>query len=90
MTYVMIDECEYSINDAYFVSDPIQGNYWQDVPASRHAGAGGLSYADGHTEMKRWTDGKILNFKGTTGSLSGDPNSSDAAWLQQRATSVNQ
>jgi prepilin-type N-terminal cleavage/methylation domain-containing protein len=86
MTYVLIDENEYSINDAYFVSDPTQGNFWQSIPATRHGSAGCLSFADGHSEIKRWRDGNILNYKGTTGPVAGDPNSGDAAWLQQRAT----
>jgi len=90
MTFVFIDENEYSINDGVFVSDPAQGNFWLDVPATRHAGSGGLSYADGHTEMKRWTDSKIQNYKGITGQVLGDPASGDAAWLEQRATYVNQ
>jgi prepilin-type N-terminal cleavage/methylation domain-containing protein len=87
-TFVLIDENEYSINDAYFVSDPAQGNFWQDVPATRHGSAGGLSYADGHSEIKRWKDGKILNYKGTLGSVLGDPASGDALWLEQRSTIV--
>ena len=90
MTYVFIGENEYSINDSFFVSDPNQGNYWQDIPATRHAGSSGLSYADGHSEMKRWTDSSILGYTGFIGQLSGNPNSSDAAWLQQRAISFNQ
>ena len=88
MTYVLIDENEYSINDGFFVSDPTQGNYWQDVPSSRHGASCGLfSYADGHSEIKHWKDGKILNYTGNAGKITGDPNSGDAAWLQQRATS---
>lgn len=90
MTFVFIGENENSINDGFFVSDPSQGNFWQDVPASRHAGSGGLSYADGHAEMKRWTDSRIVGYKGNIGQVIGNPNSSDAAWLEQRATSVNQ
>ena len=62
-TYVLIDENEYSINDAYFVSDPAKGNYWQDVPATRHGSASGLSFADGHSEIKHWKDSKILNYR---------------------------
>jgi hypothetical protein len=85
MTYVLIDENEYSINDAFFVSDPTQDNYWTDVPATRHGYAGGLSYADGHSEIKRWRDGNILNYKGTDGKVTGD-GSGDSAWLEQRAT----
>ncbi len=90
-TFVLIDENEYSINDAYFVSDPAQGNFWQDVPATRHGSAGGLSYADGHSEIKHWKDSKILNYKGIplpTGTVLGDPNSGDAFWLEQRSTIV--
>jgi hypothetical protein len=37
--------------------------------------------------MKRWTDSAILGFKGSQGPISGVPNSTDAAWLQARATS---
>jgi prepilin-type N-terminal cleavage/methylation domain-containing protein len=86
-TFVLIDENERSINDSYFISDPTQGNYWQDIPAIRHSGACVLSYADGRSEMKRWTDSNILGFKGVTGPIGGAPNSTDAAWLQARATS---
>jgi prepilin-type N-terminal cleavage/methylation domain-containing protein/prepilin-type processing-associated H-X9-DG protein len=90
MTFVFIGENENSINDGFFVSDPTQVNYWQDIPASRHAGAAGLAYADGHTEMKRWTDSGVLGYKGGTGPLPGNPNSSDTDWLHQRATSLIQ
>jgi prepilin-type N-terminal cleavage/methylation domain-containing protein/prepilin-type processing-associated H-X9-DG protein len=86
MTFVLIEENGYSINDAFFVSDPTQGNYWQDVPAARHGNSGALSFADGHSEIKHWTDGAILNYTGTLGQLNGSPNSGDAAWLHQRAT----
>jgi prepilin-type N-terminal cleavage/methylation domain-containing protein/prepilin-type processing-associated H-X9-DG protein len=86
MTFVLIDENEYSINDAYFVSDPAQGNFWQDIPATRHGGGCGMSYADGHSEIKRWKDSKILNYTGKTGAIPGDASSGDAAWLEQRAT----
>jgi prepilin-type N-terminal cleavage/methylation domain-containing protein/prepilin-type processing-associated H-X9-DG protein len=88
MTYVFIDENEHSINDSYFVSDPNQSNYWQDVPATRHGGAGSLSFADGHSEIKRWTDKNVLN-PPRFGGFTGDPSSGDSAWLHQRATSVN-
>jgi hypothetical protein len=87
MTYVLIDENENTINDAFFVSDPTQVNWWQDVPASRHGAAGGLSYADGHSEIKRWRDPKILRqlAPGDNGFM-GDPSSTDSAWLEARAT----
>jgi prepilin-type processing-associated H-X9-DG protein len=87
MAYVFIGQNEYSINDAFFVSDPTEVNSWQEIPSTRHGGAGGLSFADGHSEMKRWTDKNILNYTGTSGQFGSDPNSGDNAWLEQRATS---
>jgi prepilin-type N-terminal cleavage/methylation domain-containing protein/prepilin-type processing-associated H-X9-DG protein len=89
LTYVFIDENEYAINDGYFVSDPAQGNFWQDVPGTRHGNSGGLSYADGHSEIKRWKDANILNYKPTSGKQPGQvlgDSSNDALWLEQRAT----
>jgi prepilin-type N-terminal cleavage/methylation domain-containing protein len=85
MTYVLIDENENSINDAFFVCDPSQVNWWQDVPATRHAGAGGLSYADGHSEIRKWTDGYLFNPPAKNGfsSTAGCP---DNGWLEARAT----
>jgi len=88
-TYVFIDENEYSINDGFFVSDPTQGNRFQDIPATRHGNAGGLSFADGHSEIKHWTDPAILNSTITQGPVTGTANYSDAIWLEQRATSFS-
>ena len=91
MTYVLIDENENTINDSFFVSDPTQVNWWQDVPATRHGAAGGLSYADGHSEIKRWRDGTILRQLASQGNgFQGDPNSTDSAWLEARSTIVTQ
>jgi prepilin-type processing-associated H-X9-DG protein len=88
MAYIFIGENEYSINDAFFVSDPTQPyNYWQDVPSARHGGAGSLSYADGHSEIKRWTDSSVLNFARTAGPIAGPTGCYDSYWLHQRATS---
>jgi prepilin-type N-terminal cleavage/methylation domain-containing protein len=89
MTYVLIDENENSINDSFFVSDPTQVNWWQDVPATRHGAAGGISYADGHSEIKKWRDGRVLNPPMKNG-FTGDPNTTDSAWLEARATIVTQ
>ncbi len=93
MTYVFIDENGYSINDSFFVSDPLQvfvthapGGYWEDIPSTRHGKASGISFADGHSEIKRWRDGVIQNWTKSTGQVNADPSSDDSAWLAQRAT----
>ena len=49
----MIDEHPDSINDGYFINNP-SGTAWQDIPASYHNGACGFSFADGHSEIKKW------------------------------------
>ena len=54
--YVFLDEHPDSINDGYFLNDanPKTLAYWGDLPASYHNGAGGLSFADGHSEIHTW------------------------------------
>jgi prepilin-type N-terminal cleavage/methylation domain-containing protein/prepilin-type processing-associated H-X9-DG protein len=52
-TWLVLDEQPDSINDGYFINNPDQNN-WQDIPASYHNGACGFSFADGHSEIKRW------------------------------------
>ena len=87
LCWVMIDENPFSINDGWFVCDPNSPNTWYDVPASYHNGAGGLSYADGHSEIKRWKDKNVLGLSAVPSQLSKDPAASDLPWLQERSTS---
>jgi len=84
--WVMIDENPFSINDGWFVCDPNSPTTWYDVPASYHNGAGGLSYADGHSEIKKWKDKNVLNLKSVPSQLAKDPDSTDLIWLQERST----
>ena len=87
MCWVMIDENPFSINDGWFVCDPNTPNTWWDVPASYHNGAGGLSYADGHAEIKKWRDKKVLGLNSVPSALPRDSDSNDLPWLQERSTS---
>jgi prepilin-type N-terminal cleavage/methylation domain-containing protein len=32
---------------------------WRDLPGSNHGGAGSLSFADGHSELRKWRDPKV-------------------------------
>jgi len=93
-TFVLIDEREDSINDGYYVVDmagyPNQPQRFKlvDYPASYHNRAGGMSYADGHSEIRKWKDPR------TTPTMSksdrpldqSHPNSQDVLFLQQRST----
>lgn len=53
--FVTIDEQPDSINDGYFLNNPtaLQAN-WGDTPATYHNHAGGISFADGHSEIHKW------------------------------------
>ena len=53
-TWVTLDEHGDSINDGYFINNPNSG-HWGDIPASYHNGACGFAYADGHSEIHKWT-----------------------------------
>jgi len=83
--FFFIDENPNTINDGYIVVDLLQKDHWVDTPASYHNGAGGLSFCDGHSEIKKWHDSQLLN--ATKTDISADPNSPDWAWLAERATS---
>ena len=55
LTFVFLDEREDSINDGTFCTAVDQPGFLRDVPASYHGGSGGLSFADGHSEIHKWT-----------------------------------
>lgn len=55
-TWLFLDEHPDSINDGYFINSPT-APAWQDIPASYHNGACGFSFADGHSEIKKWRSG---------------------------------
>ena len=58
LAWVLVDEHPDSINDAMLYVNPKWGNpaafQWTDFPASYHNGACGFSFADGHSEIKKW------------------------------------
>jgi prepilin-type N-terminal cleavage/methylation domain-containing protein len=86
--WVFIDENPYSINDGWFCCSLNTPTQWWDAPASYHDKAGGLSFADGHSEIKVWNDSKLLNLNTAPApSFLRDINSSDWAWLAERTTS---
>ena len=85
MTFCFMDENPNTINDGFIVVDLMQPTTWVDVPASYHNRAGGLSYCDGHSEIRKWTDSNVLKAKESD--IPADPSSGDLAWLQARATS---
>jgi len=63
-TWVFIDENPQSINDGWMVEDPSEPSLakpeWIDGPAVYHVGACGISFIDGHAEIKKWRDPVLL------------------------------
>ncbi|HVY69827.1 MAG TPA: type II secretion system protein [Verrucomicrobiae bacterium] len=95
---VLLDEREDSINDGYFVVDMTgypsspKSTKIVDYPASYHNNAAGLAFADGHSEIHRWTDRRTMPVlkKGNTLPLNVSSDSNrDVFWMQDRASSPN-
>lgn len=57
--WVFIDENPVSINDGSFICEPDVAK-WIDCPASYHNKAGGIAFADGHAQIRKWTDPTVL------------------------------
>jgi prepilin-type N-terminal cleavage/methylation domain-containing protein/prepilin-type processing-associated H-X9-DG protein len=83
-TWVAIDEKPTTINDGWFVVLPNQTTRWYDLPASYHNNAGGLSFADGHAEIRKWSDRNLLdpNAQQNRTRATGE----DLPWLAERTT----
>ena len=93
-TWLVIDESPGTINDGWFMCDPWYNGYpsttWVDIPASYHNHAGGISFADGHAQIKKWTDSAVIRYGlpgGPTGNFvaQGGP-AGDLKWLQDLTT----
>jgi len=78
-----------SINDGFFAVpmdyyDPMAASSfsWVDIPASYHGKAGSYSFADGHSEIRKWKDPRTATVK------LGDscPNSIDFDWLMSKSS----
>jgi prepilin-type N-terminal cleavage/methylation domain-containing protein/prepilin-type processing-associated H-X9-DG protein len=98
MTWVLLDEHPDSMNDGFFCIDmngypnPARTSL-PDVPASYHNGAGGLAFADGHAEIRKWQDVRTRPpvkrqdgwFNGVA-PFSKQGNNKDVLWLWERTT----
>ena len=93
MTMVFLDERCDSINDGEWCTSmngwPDQPNSWImiDFPASYHNGSGGLSFADGHSEIHKWRDPRTIPPIGKLRGLNvPSPNNQDVYWMMERST----
>ena len=94
-TFVFVDEREDSINDGEICVGmfgyPDHPQEWRlvDYPASYHNAAAGLSFADGHSEIKKWMDPRTHPAVKVAADLALNvlsPNNPDVFWLMDRST----
>jgi prepilin-type N-terminal cleavage/methylation domain-containing protein/prepilin-type processing-associated H-X9-DG protein len=79
-TWVFVDENPWSINDGWFKVNMEPAKPFEDTPATYHANAGGISFADGHAEIKKWKDAALHTPPTTKWGVR------DILWLQERTT----
>jgi prepilin-type N-terminal cleavage/methylation domain-containing protein/prepilin-type processing-associated H-X9-DG protein len=65
--YILVDEHENSINDSHFFPfndlRNFNNNPWLDAPSGRHGDAAGFTFADGHSEVKKWASAGLSTFR---------------------------
>lgn len=89
MVWNFADEQADALNDAMIYVNPYATNaatVWIDLPASYHNNSGSFSFADGHSEIKRWKDARTLVRVTTTANSAGStcPNNPDVNWIAAR------
>lgn len=99
LTALFWDQREDTINYGNFLIDiagwpntPEETRWAIDLPAAYHGKAGGLSFADGHSETRRWVDSRTMpplrrgeDWRNET-YQDLQPNNADIRWLQERST----
>jgi prepilin-type processing-associated H-X9-DG protein len=93
MTFVLLDERPESLNDGYFVVE--MNGYSQtqmgsgelvDYPGVAHNGACGFGFADGHSEVHKWTDAALSAPLPPTTKTYPAAQSKDIRWMQDRSS----
>src|SRR5262245_23210775 len=91
--YVLLDEHPDSINAGGYANMMVESPAAAriiDYPASYHNGAAGITFADGHAEIKKWVDGRTkppVRFSNAALPLNvASPNNIDVIWLADRTT----
>jgi len=91
-TYVLLDEHPDSINAGGFANQVVENEASAmiiDFPASYHNGAAGISFADGHAEIRKWLDPRTKPPIKCNNSLQlgvASKGNKDMVWLSERTT----
>src|SRR5438128_967091 len=93
--YVLLDEHPDSINAGGFANMMVENPSAAriiDYPASYHNRAGGISFADGHAEIRKWRDPRTVQpvkFYDMPLNVA-SPNNQDMIWLAERTSILRQ
>jgi prepilin-type N-terminal cleavage/methylation domain-containing protein/prepilin-type processing-associated H-X9-DG protein len=92
--WILVDEHPDSINNGGLAVECVDRGPAArivDYPASSHNGAGGLSFADGHSEIHKWLDPRTkppVRYNNLLQLNVRSPNNPDVAWLQERTSAL--
>jgi prepilin-type N-terminal cleavage/methylation domain-containing protein/prepilin-type processing-associated H-X9-DG protein len=85
--WMFMDENQHNINDAAFAVSMNRPTTMIDWPGTYHSSAAGLAFADGHSEIHRWIDGRTkINRRVRSRPHLQTPDNPDIVWLQQRTS----
>ena len=93
--YVLLDEHPDGINAGGYANMMVESPgaaRMIDFPASYHNGAAGISFADGHAEIRKWVDARTkapVHYNNNLGLNVAQPNNRDIQWLSDRTTVAN-
>jgi prepilin-type processing-associated H-X9-DG protein len=94
--YVLLDEHPDSINAGGYANmmvESLSAARIVDFPASYHNGAAGISFADGHAEIRKWVDQRTkppIRYNNNLALNVASPNNQDMVWLAERTTVLRQ
>ncbi len=83
--WVFVDEDPYSLNDGAFGFNMAYPE-WVDYVATSHNYGGGFAFADGHSEVHKWRDGKTKPVLPVTRIGLDANNQNDWRWMAQRTS----
>jgi prepilin-type N-terminal cleavage/methylation domain-containing protein/prepilin-type processing-associated H-X9-DG protein len=95
MTYVLLDEHPDGINAGGFANMMVESPGAAriiDFPASYHNGAAGITFADGHADIRKWVDPRTkppVRYNNNLQLNVASPNNADMIWLSDRTSSRN-
>lgn len=87
LTFVFLDEHADTLNDGFFAND-LEGTAWGNLPASYHNGGGSFSFADGHSESKKWQSPSTIRpvTRSRPGGATAAQPPADFQWVKERTS----